>query len=193
MAEPDLPQLGEYSLPTQGLAMFGLLLCFLVAAFAMEATAWPMGWIGVSAILGLTLLVLAAHDLNAHILPNALTLPLLIAGLAVNAVWPISLFWSGLGAICGYGLIAGLRWLWLRRKGIEAIGLGDAKMLAAGGAWVGASGLSLILLIASSAGLAVALIGRSYFKDKALPFGFFLALGIWVSWCFWVTPLILIV
>ncbi|MEM7493221.1 MAG: A24 family peptidase [Pseudomonadota bacterium] len=192
MAEPDLPKLGEYSLRTQALAITALLLCFLVAAFATGAKAWPVGWIGVSAILGLTLLVLAAYDLSAHILPNVLTLPLLVAGLVVNAIWPISLVWSGLGALCGYGLIAGLRWLWLRRKGIEAIGLGDAKMLAAGGAWVGASGLSLILLIASSAGLAVALIGRSYFKDKALPFGFFLALGIWVSWCFWVTPLVLI-
>ncbi|MEM1390218.1 MAG: A24 family peptidase [Pseudomonadota bacterium] len=193
MAEADLPELGEYSLRTQVLAVSGLAVCFLVAAFVTGATSWPIGWISVSAGLGLALLVLAAYDLKAHILPNAVTLPLLLAGLAVNGLWPVSLLWASLGAICGYGLIAGLRWLWLKRKGIEAIGLGDAKMLAAGGAWVGASGLSMTLLIASGAGLLVALIGRSYFKNRALPFGFFLALGIWASWCFWITPLALII
>ncbi|MEL8056190.1 MAG: prepilin peptidase [Pseudomonadota bacterium] len=191
MAEPELPQVGEYSPRAQLLAGALLGVIFIILWFVSGGLGWPSGWFVISVGLGAVLLTLAAFDMHAHILPDLLTLPLLLAGLLVNGLWPISLLWAAIGAASGYGLIAGLRWLWLRRTGVEAIGLGDAKLLAAGGAWVGAAGLPIVLLVASSTGLAAALLGGSYFKDKALPFGVFLALGVWVSWCFWVTPLMM--
>lgn len=187
MADPDLPEVGEYSQRAQILVCAGLGVIFILVLTLAGGANWSLAWLLISVSLGVILLALAAIDMRAHILPDVLTLPLLLAGLIVNGLWPMSLLWSGIGAVCGYGLIAGLRWLWLRRTGLEAIGLGDAKMLAAAGAWVGAAGLPFVLLVASGMGLAVALAGRSYFEQKALPFGVFLALGTWVSWCVWVT------
>ncbi|MEM1087818.1 MAG: prepilin peptidase [Pseudomonadota bacterium] len=188
MADPDLPEVGEYSPIVQGAVSFVLLLGFFVVAIIAGGGDWASQWAWMSVGLALILVVLAAFDMKAHILPDALTLPLLLAGLVLHGLWPIDLLWSGVGAVCGYGLIAGLRWIWMQRRGIEAIGLGDAKMLAAGGAWVGAAGLPIVLLVASGSALIVVLLSDGYFRDKALPFGVFLAVGIWASWCFWVSP-----
>jgi leader peptidase (prepilin peptidase)/N-methyltransferase len=89
--------------------------------------------------------------------------------------------------VIGYALIAGLGWAWRTIRGYEGIGLGDAKLLAAGGAWVGIMGLPSILLIASGTGLLVSLIvsQRSRLSQDriAIVFGPSLAFGIWVVWC----------
>ncbi|MEL7231476.1 MAG: A24 family peptidase [Pseudomonadota bacterium] len=188
MAEPELPEVGAYSPRLQVLICVALVLGFVGLAMMAGALSWDVGWVAISVGLAGALIALSTFDLNAHILPDVLTLPLLLAGLVMSGLCPVSLFWSGIGAAVGYGLIAGLRWLWLRRRGVEAIGLGDAKLLAAGGAWVGASGLPLMLLVASGLGLLAALLSARYFVDKALPFGVFLSIGIWVSWCFWLSP-----
>ena len=91
------------------------------------------------------------------------------------------------GAALGYGLIAGLAAYWRKTRGYEGIGLGDAKLLAAGGAWVGVMGLPVILLIASILGLLAGVIVSSAPQSRqarlALPFGPCLRIGIWIVWC----------
>lgn len=163
------------------------LLALGVAAWA--ALAGLPGWQPVVAcLLGWTLLTLAAIDLRHYLLPDMLTLPLVPAGLLVAAMvpaWPVALRDAAIGAVAGFVVIWGVGWLYRRLRGRHGIGLGDAKLLAAAGAWVGWQGLASVVLIAALAGIAVALgmaLRRGQRLDPAarLPFGVFLALGTWL-------------
>ena len=183
MAEPELPDLKSLSGSTRWFWLGGIIAAFIVTWFLggyFGATP-PLIWSG---ILGVALVVATAIDLKHYILPDWITLPLLIVGLWVGGTFGPGFYWSGVGALIGYGLIALLRWLWLRRTGKETIGLGDAKLLGAGGAWLGAAQLPIILLIASGLALFVMLISGRAQQGQAIPFGPFLSLGIWGAWCF---------
>ncbi len=141
----------------------------------------------ISVGLALVLLVLAWVDLDRFLLPDVLTLPLIASGLLYTALFGAG-FWLGLaGAGVGYGLVSGLAYFWRARLGREGIGLGDAKLLAAGGAWAGLLALPVILLIASASALLVVAVmaglGKSVDRQLALPFGPMLALAIWTVWC----------
>lgn len=133
---------------------------------------------------GWVLLALAWIDAEWMLLPDALTLPLLLAGLA--ATW-----WFDADAVPDHAAAAGLGWfaLWAiaavyrRLRAREGLGAGDAKLLGAVGAWVGVAGLADVLLGAALAGLGWAgllwLRGRTMSATTALPFGPFLALAGW--------------
>ncbi|MEL6692949.1 MAG: A24 family peptidase [Pseudomonadota bacterium] len=139
-----------------------------------------------SGVLAAGLLTLSYIDLRTGLLLDILTLPLAILGLAYS-VWTGDWMLSLAGAILGYAMIAGLAYYWRVRRGYEGIGLGDAKLLAAGGAWVGVGGIPILLLIASSVGILAAITvsgkARSPSDRLAIPFGPSLALGTWVVWC----------
>ncbi|MCG8441017.1 MAG: A24 family peptidase, partial [Caulobacterales bacterium] len=89
-------------------------------------------------------------------------------------------------AALGYGVLAGLAALYRRVRGFDGLGLGDAKLLGAAGAWVGPLGLPSVLVWASAAGLlaagGLALAKRDVGWRTALPFGPALALGFWITW-----------
>ena len=146
----------------------------------------------VSLGLGGALVLLSYVDLRTGLLPDIMTWPLVAFGLGYAAHEGFLLF-SLAGAVMGYVLIAGLGLFWRRAKGYEGIGLGDAKLLAAGGAWVGAYGLPIVLLIASGAGLIAALIvlrgSRLSQERAAIVFGPCLALGVWGVWCGLILPI----
>jgi leader peptidase (prepilin peptidase)/N-methyltransferase len=131
-------------------------------------------------VLAGALAALAAADLRAMILPDALTLPLLVAGLAAGAAG-LSAGWEprAAGAAAGWGALAGLAALWRRRRGVEGLGLGDAKLAGAAGAWVGAWELATVALVAAPAAIAAALLRGE--PARPIPFGPFLALGFWVA------------
>lgn len=154
-------------------------------AVALWAVAVAPGWYGwAGALLGWTLLALASIDLREMILPDALTLPLLVAGLALAATafpYPLD---HVIGAVIGGAGFAALGWGWERVSGREALGLGDAKLFAAAGAWLGWQGLPSMLLLASLAGLVMALVRVRLGGDlrTPLPFGPALALGFWLTW-----------
>lgn len=137
--------------------------------------------------LGWTLLALAAWDLRCGLLPDRLTLPLLLAGLAATALLqPGRLEAHLLGATVGFLSLAALRALYRLLRGREGLGLGDAKLLAAGGAWLGWEGLASVVLWACAAAalslLPGRLAGRRLSRYSALAFGPWLALGIWLVW-----------
>ena len=73
-------------------------------------------------------------------------------------------------------------------RGREGLGQGDAKLLAASGAWVGASAVPQVILGAAASALLVAaclrLAGMRLAAHSALPFGPFLALATWLIWVF---------
>ena len=139
-----------------------------------------------SAVLAVGLLTLSYIDLRTGLLLDVLTLPLTALGLAFS-VWTGDWVLSLAGALLGYAMIAGLAYYWRVRRGYEGIGLGDAKLLAAGGAWGGVLALPILLLIASSVGILAAIVvartTRSTSDRLAIPFGPSLALGTWIVWC----------
>lgn len=137
--------------------------------------------------LGWWLLALGWIDARHWLLPDALTLPLVIAGLgAALAFDPGGLTGRALGAAIGYLALRAGAFFYRKFRGRDGLGEGDAKLLAAAGAWVGAGGLPQVVLIAALAGLVAAagarLAGVRLNATSALPFGPFLALATWLVW-----------
>ena len=158
-----------------------------IAVVSVTVTRGYDAW--VAAALGWWLLALGWIDWRRFILPDALTLPLIVLGLA--AAWGLAPdeLWDRLaGAVCGYLLLWAVAWVYRRLRGRDGLGLGDAKLLAAAGAWVGAGGLPSVLAGAAFAALAAAggmmLAGRRLDRHTALPFGPFLAAATWLVWLF---------
>jgi leader peptidase (prepilin peptidase)/N-methyltransferase len=140
-----------------------------------------------SVVLGWTLLLLAAVDIACFRLPDVLTLPLIAAGLAASLALPGAPWLDHLaGAAAGGAALAILAWAWPRLRGVEGMGLGDAKLLAAGGAWLGWRALPSVVLIACAAafawyGLMFLARGRQSLRRR-MAFGAPLALAIWIVW-----------
>jgi leader peptidase (prepilin peptidase) / N-methyltransferase len=140
-------------------------------------------------LLGWALLTLAWIDIRVMILPDLLTLPLLLAGLLATAIVDsASLFDHALAAAAGYIGLMGVAWLYRLARGRDGLGLGDAKLLAAIGAWIGLNALPWALLIAASAGLVAVgiamLFGKRFNALTPVPFGPLLALSGWLLWLY---------
>jgi leader peptidase (prepilin peptidase)/N-methyltransferase len=135
-------------------------------------------------LLASTLLALVLIDLRTMTLPDRLTLPLCAVGLGLAlAGVTLPMRDALLGAGIGYATIASIMHVYRRLRGRDGMGMGDAKLLAAGGAWVGWQALPLVLLVAALGTLAVVLLrtrGRAA-RDLAVPFGPGLAGGIWLA------------
>jgi len=162
------------------------LLALLIAAAAVATGAEGLElWGGCG--LGWTLLALAWIDWEAGFLPDALTLPLVVSGLAL-AWWlvPWTLTDRAVGAIVGYLGFRLLATLYRAFRKREGLGQGDAKLLAASGAWLGWQALGNVVLLAALLGLGFALVararGRSLGPTTALPFGPALAVATFVLW-----------
>ena len=134
----------------------------------------------VSLLLLYTLVALAFIDLDHHLLPDQLTLPLLWLGLIGNSQGLLVSLPDALwGAVAGYLCLWSLYWVFRLLTGREGMGYGDFKLLAALGAWLGWQALPLVLLLAALSGLLVAL-GQKLIRGAAaavLPFGPYLAIG----------------
>ena len=138
----------------------------------------------IKVVLIITLVFLAYIDLRSFQLPDVITLPMIAVGIIFNAVGtlphtglanPIS---SLLGAITGFTLLWALDKMYYWTKKQHGIGLGDAKLLSALGAWLGMSSIPNILLIASISGALGGALWLRYQKQtiqSAFPFGPFLA------------------
>ena len=71
--------------------------------------------------------------------------------------------------------------LYRRLRGRDGLGLGDAKLLAAAGAWLGLASLPWVVLAAALLGLVLALLRAGPLRaETAVPFGPPLALAFWV-------------
>jgi leader peptidase (prepilin peptidase) / N-methyltransferase len=159
-----------------------------VAVWAAIASQTPQQlWI--SCLLGWVLLTLAWIDVRSFLLPDVLTLPLLLAGLSVAILTaPENVFWHALGAAVGYLALYGVNAVYRMLRGRDGLGMGDAKLLGAAGAWMGVGALPWVILIAAVAGLAVAAAaaaaGRTVQANTTLPFGAFLAAAFWLCWLY---------
>jgi leader peptidase (prepilin peptidase)/N-methyltransferase len=149
-------------------------------------------------------LALIFIDAEHMILPNVITYPGLGAALVARVVvpnlygvaslggeqtqlrpWLVSLGGALLGALVGGGFLWLVGWIWERWRGVEAMGLGDVKMMFMVGAFLGWP-LTLLtifvgVLSGSVAGVAVMMRSKERDMQMMLPFGIFLGVGSLVS------------
>jgi leader peptidase (prepilin peptidase) / N-methyltransferase len=151
---------------------------------AMFGLAWwfygPGPLLASRLVFGCALIVLFAIDLEHHLLPNAITLPGIVIGFLLSFFaepgWQASL----IGLLAGGGALYAIAEIYYRVRHEEGLGMGDVKMLAMIGAFLGWKLALLTLMLASFAGtiIGVLLIAtRRGGMKYALPFGTFLALG----------------
>ncbi len=145
----------------------------------LHARDWPEFASG--ALLTSACLALLAIDAEFQLLPDWITLPTLAAGLALSFVsstrTPLA---AALGAALGGGGLWLVALLYRQITGQEGMGLGDVKMLAMIGAFLGPAGVLVTLLLSSVSGSMVGLsliAARRGDRRMRLPFGVFLAVG----------------
>lgn len=157
-----------------------------VALWAALADPDP-GRLWVDCALGWTLLTLAWIDGISFLLPDVLTLPLLLSGLSVTfALQPEGLTDHCLAAGVGYLSFQALAMTYRRIRGRDGLGGGDAKLIAAAGAWCGLALLPIVTLGSAAVGLlavlGLALTGRAVTSTTRISFGPCIALAFWLAW-----------
>jgi leader peptidase (prepilin peptidase)/N-methyltransferase len=155
-------------------------------------------------------IALAFIDAEHMILPNVITYPGIALALAARIVvpnlygvesfgvthpampaWLLSLAGALAGALVGGGFLWLVGWLWERLRGVEAMGLGDVKMMFMVGAFLGwpLTLLTIFVGVLTGSVAGVALMFKSGDRDMKmlLPFGIFLSVGALVSLLFGTT------
>jgi leader peptidase (prepilin peptidase)/N-methyltransferase len=155
----------------------------LITAILFAAAWWYYGpgWLVVSRVLfGCALIVLFAIDLEHHLLPNVITLPGIVAGFVLSFFTEPGWLASLIGILAGGGFLYVIAEAYYRIRHEEGLGMGDVKMLAMIGAFLGWRLTAMTLMMASLAGsvIGLAIIALKGGDMKyALPFGTFLAIG----------------
>lgn len=151
---------------------------------AMFAAAWwyygPTPLLLSRLVFGCALIVLFAIDLEHHLLPNAITLPGIVAGFAFALLTEPGWLDSLLGILLGGGVLYAIAEGYYLVRHEEGMGMGDVKMLGMIGAFLGWQLTILTLVMASFAGAFIGLLLIALRRGDmkyALPFGTFLALG----------------
>jgi len=182
----------------------------LLTALLYIAIAWrdgltlalPFDLIFVSALIALVFI-----DAEHMLLPNAITYPGMIFVLVARVViplvtatahfddlgplsrgllqgmplWAASLIGAVIGGLIGGGSLWLMGWTWEKLRGIEAMGLGDVKMMFMVGAYLGwrLTILTIFLGVLSGSLIGIALMARQGKRNMQmlLPFGVFLGIG----------------
>lgn len=177
--------------PTAGI-MASLAAALLVFAALYVVTLAPLlvsgdtPAIAATAILAAALITLSAWDATTLRLPDAITLPLILLGIAIAP--PDEVIWRALSALAAGGLLFAIAVAYKRVRHRDGLGLGDVKLVAAAGAWVGLENLSGVLLIACASAIltigTLTLLNRQIKLTDCVAFGPFLALGLWMVWLY---------
>jgi leader peptidase (prepilin peptidase) / N-methyltransferase len=133
------------------------------------------------------LLALAAVDFHRMILPNRLNLLLAAAGASQSIiVGQPGVIDAALGAFVGGACLMLVAALFRRYRGVDGLGRGDLKLVAAAGIWTGWQGIPVMLLVASVSALAFVAIramwNREFDSNARMPFGPFLGAGAFFAW-----------
>jgi len=171
---------------------------FLACYFVFGPTVDALKW----AVFAALLVVLTVTDLRERILPDEVNFFGLGAGLLFSfftrpldgtALWlanrlfefpppqrALSFADAALGAIAGSGLLWIVAEGYFRLRGREGMGLGDVKMMAAVGAFLGLKRTLMTVLLGSLLGSVIGILLIAISKkgrDYELPFGTFLGAG----------------
>jgi len=154
-------------------------------------TGWliPLYWIVVAGLLVATFI-----DLEHYIIPNEITYGGIVLGLALSPINPVlraehsvfgAMLQSVFGMVIGGGLLLGIAWIGGKVFKKEAMGMGDVKLLAAIGAFMGWQATLFTLFISSVVGAVVGLtlvLAQRKGWQSRLPYGPYIALGalIWM-------------
>ena len=165
----------------------------VLAVAAFSFTVFPLKLALVSCLLGWTMLAIAVVDARRFIIPDVLSLPAIPAGLLASG----RLLERSVAEIVRIdhvlGMLAGGLGLWLvraayfRMRQREGLGLGDVKLAAVAGAWIGWQSLSDVILLAAVLALSLVIAlgllrGKELSAAARVPFGCFLAPSIWLVW-----------
>jgi leader peptidase (prepilin peptidase)/N-methyltransferase len=140
--------------------------------------ATPLGLVRTA--FGCAMIVLFVIDLQHRILPNAITVPGAVIGLVISVFLPPGWVSSLIGVLIGGGLLFAIGETYYRVRGVDGLGMGDVKMLAMIGAFLGWKAVLVTLILSSFAGALVGVGIIVFTKGSmrlALPFGTFLSLG----------------
>jgi leader peptidase (prepilin peptidase) / N-methyltransferase len=151
---------------------------------AIAALTPPGALLASRLVLVTALIVLFMIDLEHQILPNVITLPGIAVGFLFSLIAPPGPLSSLLGIVAGAGILYAIAAGYLLVRGEEGMGMGDVKMLAMLGAFLGWPAVLLTLVLSSFAGAVVGLLLMAFSRGNmryALPFGTFLAMGALVA------------
>jgi leader peptidase (prepilin peptidase)/N-methyltransferase len=159
------------------------LACLVIAVWSIAVGSDPLG-VWMDCALGWTLLTLAWIDWKHMMLPDILTLPLVLAGLAATQLRdPGATAEHTVAATAGYLAFRAIEIGYWRLRARDGLGQGDAKLMA--GAWLGLAPLPTVAFTASVAGLAIAaglhLRGRPLNGASAIPLGPAMCGAIWAA------------
>lgn len=169
-------------------AAFTVLLFVVLLRFVSPLAA------GFTAYLFFAMALITLTDLRHFIIPDVLSLPAIPLGLLANVLvthegdWQAGALDAITGALIGGGVFMALRMIYSRLRGIEGLGLGDVKLAAVAGAWLGPATLAPACLAAALAAIAAVLIQAAVKREKSIdahahiPFGSFIAPTIFVFW-----------
>ena len=175
----------------------GLLFLFFYSIFGLTPSLWKF------AVFGALMIVLMVTDWQTRLLPDRVTFPGMVLGLLLSLIVPVAdgfglllagmagmetISWRGeslvesmLGAVAGGGLLYLLGEVYFRLRHKEGMGLGDVKMMAMAGFFLGPK---LVLLTIWMASIGGALLGGSFvllsrrdWRAFELPFGSFLGMA----------------
>ncbi|MEA2913075.1 MAG: leader peptidase (prepilin peptidase) / N-methyltransferase [Bradyrhizobium sp.] len=157
---------------------------------SLLAAPGPDGLLG--AWLAALMLAIAVIDSERYIIPNELTgaalaLALLRAGaFGPEAGWP-DLLWVAFRAVAIAAPLLLLMIGYRRWRGRDGLGLGDVKLAAVAGAWLGFVTIFAVIELAALSALGAYAV-NGYLRQRPLkataflPFGAFLAPAIWFGW-----------
>ncbi|MGI5845886.1 MAG: prepilin peptidase [Alphaproteobacteria bacterium] len=118
--------------------------------------------------------MMSIYDWKHQIIPDMYLLPFMLIGLLIVIFFPwfFGIAESIIAGVIGYSLGMVMRVLF-KRKSSDAIGLGDIKLMTAGGIWLGISGLAISLVISCILGGIWGFVK----KQKFIPFAPFFFIG----------------
>lgn len=119
----------------------------MIAAFTAQAC--------LAGAIGL-LIALSVIDLRVRLLPDKLVLPFALLAIVFHIITSfhyLAFFDMALGATLGAGLLYGIRCIANSIYKQDTLGLGDVKLMAAAGLWLGADGVLMALTLGAACGL----------------------------------------
>ena len=158
------------------LVEFVTALVFLAAYFLFG----PSPLLVARLVFACAMIVLLVVDLQHRILPNVITIPGIVAGFVFSLFLPPGWLESLIGIVAGGGVLLLMAEMYYRWRKEEGLGMGDVKMLAMIGAFLGWKLMLVTLVLGSFLGsfIGIGMIALKRGDMKyALPFGTFLAIG----------------